>query len=48
MPPGFIRFTLIRSLSYLFGATAYDDCQFFFFFFLHLNILQVCNFILGL
>ncbi len=42
MPPGFIR-----SFSYSFGATAFDDCQCFFFF-LHLNILQVCNFILGL
>ncbi len=47
MPPGFIRFALIRSFSYSFGATAFDDCQFFFFF-LHLNILQVCYFILGL
>ncbi len=46
MPPGFIRFALIRSFSYSFGATGFDDCQFFFF--LHLNILQVCNFILGL
>ncbi len=45
MPLGFIRFALIRSYSYSFGATAFDDCQFFF---LHLNILQVCNFILGL
>ncbi len=45
VPPGFIRFALIRSFSYSFGATAFD-CQFFFF--LHLNILQVCNFILGL
>ncbi len=43
MPPGFIRFALIRSFSYSFGAMAFDDCQF-----LHLNILQVCNFILGL
>ncbi len=33
MPPGFIRFALIRSFSYSFGATAFDDCQFFFFFF---------------
>ncbi len=47
VPPGFIRFALIRSFSYSFGATGFDDCQFFFFF-LHLNILQVCNFILGL
>ncbi len=45
MPLGFIRFALIRSFSYSFGATAFGDCQFFF---LHLNILQVCNFILGL
>ncbi len=45
VPPGFIRFALIRSFSYSFGATAFDDCQFFF---LHLNLLQVCNFILGL
>ncbi len=45
MPPGFIRFALIRSFSYSFGATAFDDCQFFFVFF---YILQVCNFILGL
>ncbi len=48
MPPGFIRFALIRSFSYSFGATAFDDGIFFFFFFLHLNILQVYNFILGL
>ncbi len=47
MPPGFIRFALIRSFSYSFGATAFDDCHFYFIF-LHLNILQVCNFILGL
>ncbi len=45
MPPGFIRFALIRSFSYSFGATAFDDCQFLF---LHLNILQVYHFILGL
>ncbi len=45
MPPGFIRFALIRSFSYSFGAMAFDDCLFFF---LRLNILQVCNFILGL
>ncbi len=45
VPPGFIRFALIRSFSYSFGATAFDDCQFFF---LHLNLLYVCNFILGL
>ncbi len=45
MPPGFIRFALIRSFSYSFGATGFDDCLFFFF---RLNILQVCNFILGL
>ncbi len=44
MPPGFIRFALIRSFSYSFGAMAFDDCLFF----LRLNILQVCNFILGL
>ncbi len=31
MPPGFIRFALIRSFSYSFGATGFDDCQFFFF-----------------
>ncbi len=31
MPPGFIRFALIRSYSYSFGATAFDDCQFFFY-----------------
>ncbi len=46
MPPGFIRFALICSFSYSLGATLFDDFQFFFF--LHLNILQVCNFILGL
>ncbi len=45
MPPDFIRFALIRSFSYTFGATGFDDCQFLF---LHVNILQVCNFILGL
>ncbi len=43
--PGFIHFALICSFSYSFGAKAFDDFQFFF---LHLNILQVCNFILGL
>ncbi len=32
VPPGFIRFALIRSFSYSFGATAFDDCNFFFFF----------------
>ncbi len=32
VPPGFIRFALIRSFSYSFGATAFDDCQFFFFY----------------
>ncbi len=47
MPPGFIRFALIHSFSYSFGATAFDDCQLLLFF-LHLNILQVCNSILGL
>ncbi len=30
MPPGFIRFALIRYFSYSFGATAFDDCQFFY------------------
>ncbi len=45
VPPGFIRFALIRSFSYTFGATAFMIVSFFF---LHLNILQVCNFILGL
>ncbi len=30
MPPGFIRFALIRSFSYSFGAMAFDDCLFFF------------------
>ncbi len=47
MPPGFICFALIRSFSYSFGAMAFDvdDWPFFF---LRLNILQVCNFILGL
>ncbi len=30
MPPGFIRFALIRSFSYSFGATALDDFQFFY------------------
>ncbi len=40
VPPGFIRFALIRSFSYsyskyflIFGATAFDDSLFFFFFF---------------
>ncbi len=33
MPPGFIRFALIRSFSYSFGATAFEDCQCFFVFF---------------
>ncbi len=28
MPPGFVRFALIRSFSYPFGATAFDDFQF--------------------
>ncbi len=32
MPPGFIRFALIRSFSYSFGATAFDDFQFVFFY----------------
>ncbi len=32
MPPGFIRFALIRSFSYSLGATASDDFQFFFFY----------------
>ncbi len=27
MPPGFIRFALIRSVSYSFGATAFADIQ---------------------
>ncbi len=27
MPPGFIHLALIRSFSYSFGATAFDDCQ---------------------
>ncbi len=31
MPPGFIRFALIHSYSYSFGAKAFDDCQFFFY-----------------
>ncbi len=35
MPLGFIRFALIRSFSYSFGATAFGDCQFFFFTFKH-------------
>ncbi len=39
MPPGFIRFALIRYFSYSFGATAFDGFLFFSFFFLHLNIL---------
>ncbi len=30
MPPGFIRFALIRSFSYSFGATGFDDCQLLF------------------
>ncbi len=30
MPPGFIRFALICSFSYSFGATAFADFQFFF------------------
>ncbi len=32
MPPDFISFALIRSFSYSFGAMAFDDFQFFFFF----------------
>ncbi len=32
MPPGFIRFALIRSFSYSFGAKAFGDCQVFFFY----------------
>ncbi len=32
MPLGFIHFTLIRYSSYSFGAMAFDDFQFFFFF----------------
>ncbi len=32
MPPGFIRFALIRSFSYTFGATAFGDCQLLFFY----------------
>ncbi len=32
MPPGFIRFAVIRYFSYPFGATAFDDFQFFFFY----------------
>ncbi len=32
MPPGFIRFALIRYFSYSFGAMAFDDCLIFFFF----------------
>ncbi len=35
MPPGFIRFALIRYFSYSFGATAFGDCHFFFFTFKH-------------
>ncbi len=35
MPPGFIRFALIHSFSYSFGAMAFDDCLFFFFTFKH-------------
>ncbi len=30
MPPGFIRFALIRSFSYSFGATAFDGFHVFF------------------
>ncbi len=41
MPPGFIRFALIRSFSYSFGAMAFDDCLFFFFFF-----LTFCKFVI--
>ncbi len=40
VPPGFIRFALIRSFSYSFGATAFDDCQIFLFFFLHFASLS--------
>ncbi len=36
MPPGFIRFALIRSVSYSFGATAFAEIHVFF---LHLYIL---------
>ncbi len=32
MPPGFIRFALIRSFSYSIDATAFDDCQLLFFY----------------
>ncbi len=32
MPPGFIRFALSRSFSYSFGAMAFDNFQFFFFY----------------
>ncbi len=37
MPPGFILFALIRSVSYSFGSTAFADFQVVVF--LHLNIL---------
>ncbi len=35
MPPDFICFALIRSVSYSFGATAFDDLQVVFFTFKH-------------
>ncbi len=31
VPPGFIRFALIRSFSYSFGATAFDGFHVFFY-----------------
>ncbi len=31
MPPGFISFALIHSVSYSFGFTAFADFQFFFY-----------------
>ncbi len=39
MPPGFIRFALISSVSYSFGSTAFADFHFILFFLHFVSLL---------